>query len=205
MNRSPEEVLSITSGSNRKGSSQFGGQTPLNIAGELAEAGVRILGTPPDIIDLAEDRDRFRQMMEELGIPMPESGMAHNLEEALALAEKIGYPLMVRPSYVLGGRGMEIIHDEEMLREYLAAAVEITPERPVLIDRFLDNAIEAEADALADGTDAFVPVVMEHIELAGVHSGIPPASCRRSASPRSVWRRLRIYRKIAWSSKWSGS
>lgn len=167
-----EEVLSIYEREQPEGVIvQFGGQTPLNIAGELAEAGVRILGTPPDIIDLAEDRDRFRQMMEELGIPMPESGMAHNLEEALALAEKIGYPLMVRPSYVLGGRGMEIIHDEEMLREYLAAAVEITPERPVLIDRFLDNAIEAEADALADGTDAFVPVVMEHIELAGVHSG----------------------------------
>jgi len=167
-----EEVLSICEREQPEGVIvQFGGQTPLNIAGELAEAGVRILGTPPDIIDLAEDRDRFRLMMEKLGIPMPESGMAHNLEEALALAGKIGYPLMVRPSYVLGGRGMEIIHDEEMLREYLAAAVEITPERPVLIDRFLDNAIEAEADALADGTDAFVPVVMEHIELAGVHSG----------------------------------
>ncbi|NLY88811.1 MAG: carbamoyl-phosphate synthase large subunit [Firmicutes bacterium] len=167
-----EEVLSIYEREQPEGVIvQFGGQTPLNIAGELAEAGVRILGTPPDIIDLAEDRDRFRRMMEKLGIPMPEAGMAHNLEEALALADSIGYPLMVRPSYVLGGRGMEIIHDEEMLREYLAAAVEITPERPVLIDRFLDNAIEAEADALADGTDAFVPVVMEHIELAGVHSG----------------------------------
>lgn len=167
-----EEVLSIYEREEPEGVIvQFGGQTPLNIAGELAEAGVRILGTPPDIIDLAEDRDRFRLMMEKLDIPMPESGMAHNLEEALALADSIGYPLMVRPSYVLGGRGMEIIHDEEMLREYLAAAVEITPERPVLIDRFLENAIEAEADALADGTDAFVPAVMEHIELAGVHSG----------------------------------
>jgi carbamoyl-phosphate synthase large subunit len=160
---------------------QFGGQTPLNIAGELAKAGVRILGTTPETIDLAEDRDRFRQIMEKLNIPMPESGMAVNLEEALAIADRIGYPLMVRPSYVLGGRGMEVVHDEEMLRQYLAAAVGVTPERPILIDRFLSNAIEAEADAIADGKDAFVPTVMEHIELAGIHSGdsacvIPPIS-----------------------------
>ncbi len=160
---------------------QFGGQTPLNIAGELEKAGVKILGTTPDTIDLAEDRDRFRQIMEKLDIPMPESGMAVNLEEALAIAERIGYPLMVRPSYVLGGRGMEVVHDEEMLRQYLEAAVGVTPERPILIDRFLSNAIEAEADAIADGNDAFVPTVMEHIELAGIHSGdsacvIPPIS-----------------------------
>ena len=160
---------------------QFGGQTPLNIAGELAKAGVRILGTSPDTIDLAEDRDRFRHIMEKLGIPMPESGMAVNIEEALEIANRIGYPLMVRPSYVLGGRGMEVVYDEEMLRQYLAAAVGVTPERPILIDRFLKNAIEAEADAIADGTDAFVPAVMEHIELAGIHSGdsacvIPPIS-----------------------------
>ncbi len=160
---------------------QFGGQTPLNIAAELAKAGVKILGTTPETIDLAEDRDRFRQIMEKLDIPMPESGMAVNLEEALAIADRIGYPLMVRPSYVLGGRGMEVVHDEEMLRQYLAAAVGVTPERPILIDRFLSNAIEAEADAIADGNDAFVPTVMEHIELAGIHSGdsacvIPPIS-----------------------------
>ena len=124
---------------------QFGGQTPLNIAGELAKAGVRILGTSPDTIDLAEDRDRFRQIMENLEIPMPESGMAVNIEEALEIAGRIGYPLMVRPSYVLGGRGMEVVYDEEMLRQYLAAAVGVTPERPILIDRFLKNAIEAEA------------------------------------------------------------
>ncbi|TEB07602.1 Carbamoyl-phosphate synthase large chain [Pelotomaculum schinkii] len=158
---------------------QFGGQTPLNIAGELAKAGVKILGTTPETIDLAEDRDRFRQIMEKLDIPMPESGMAVNIEEALAIANRIGYPLMVRPSYVLGGRGMEVVYDEEMLRQYLAAAVGVTPERPILIDRFLKNAIEAEADAIADGADAFVPAVMEHIELAGIHSGdsacvIPP-------------------------------
>jgi carbamoyl-phosphate synthase large subunit len=160
---------------------QFGGQTPLNIAGELAAAGVTILGTSPDVIDLAEDRDRFRIMMEKMGIAMPESGMAASVEEALAIAARIGYPVMVRPSFVLGGRGMEVVHDDEMLKLYVAAAVDLTPERPILIDRFLANAIEAEADALADGTDAFVPAVMEHIELAGIHSGdsacaIPPVT-----------------------------
>ena len=160
---------------------QFGGQTPLNIAGELAEAGVHIFGTSPETIDLAEDRDRFRRIMEKLDIPMPEADMAVNFEEALAIARRIGYPLMVRPSYVLGGRGMEIVYDEAMLRQYLEAAVEVTPERPILIDKFLANAIEAEADAIADGTDAFVPTVMEHIELAGIHSGdsacvIPPVN-----------------------------
>ena len=160
---------------------QFGGQTPLNLAQELAAAGVKILGTSPDIIDLAEDRDRFRRMMAELGIPMPRAGMASTVEEALSIAREIGYPLMVRPSYVLGGRAMECVHDEAMLKHYLARAVEVSPERPILIDKFLENAIEAEADAIADGTDAFVPAVMEHIELAGIHSGdsacvIPPIS-----------------------------
>ena len=160
---------------------QFGGQTPLNIAAELEEAGVKILGTTPETIDLAEDRDQFRQIMRDLGIPTPDSDMASNLDEALAAAQRLGYPLIVRPSYVLGGRAMEVVHDEQMLREYLRAAVEISPERPILIDRFLEDAIEAEADAIADGTDAFVPAVMEHIELAGVHSGdsacvIPPVS-----------------------------
>ncbi|MGB5993708.1 MAG: ATP-grasp domain-containing protein, partial [Desulfobacterales bacterium] len=160
---------------------QFGGQTPLNIANELAEAGVKVLGTSPETIDLAEDRDRFRKLMRKLGIPQPKSGMASNLEEALEIAKQIGYPLMVRPSYVLGGRAMEIILDEDMLLHYVAAAVEVSPERPILIDKFLENAIEAEADAISDGTDAFVPAVMEHIELAGVHSGdsacvIPPIS-----------------------------
>ena len=160
---------------------QFGGQTPLNIAGELAAAGVRILGTSPDTIDLAEDRDRFRKMMDKMGIAMPESGMAASFEEAKQIAERIGYPVMVRPSFVLGGRGMEVVHDDEMLKQYVNAAVDLTPERPILIDRFLANAIEAEADALADGVDAFVPAVMEHIELAGIHSGdsacaIPPVT-----------------------------
>ena len=177
-----EDVLSIYEKEKPEGVVvQFGGQTPLNIARELAEAGVPILGTSPETIDLAEDRDRFRQIMRKLGIPMAESGMASNWEEAREVAGRIGYPLMVRPSYVLGGRGMEVVQDEGALRNYLDAATEISPDRPVLIDRFLDNAIEAEADAISDGTDAFVPAVMEHIELAGIHSGdsacvIPPIS-----------------------------
>ncbi len=177
-----EDVLSIYEKEKPEGVIvQFGGQTPLNIANELAEAGVKIIGTSPEMIDLAEDRDRFRKMMEKLGIPEPESGMASNIQEALAVAERIGYPLMVRPSYVLGGRGMEVVLDEDMLRHYLAVAVDVTPERPILIDKFLENAIEAEADAVADGNDAFVPAIMEHIEFAGVHSGdsacvIPPIS-----------------------------
>jgi carbamoyl-phosphate synthase large subunit len=177
-----EDVLSIYEKEKPEGVIvQFGGQTPLNIARELAAAGVRILGTTPDTIDLAEDRDRFRKIMQSLGIPMPESGMAGSWDEARAIAGRIGYPLMVRPSYVLGGRGMEVVHDDAMLERYITAAVELSPERPVLIDKFLDNAIEAEADAIADGRDAFVPAVMEHIELAGIHSGdsacvIPPIS-----------------------------
>jgi carbamoyl-phosphate synthase large subunit len=177
-----EDVLSIYEKEKPEGVIvQFGGQTPLNIAGELAEAGVKILGTSPETIDLAEDRDRFRRRMRELGILMPKSGMANNISGALQIAAKIRYPLMVRPSYVLGGRGMEIIYDEDMLREYVAKAVDVTPDKPILIDKFLENAIETEADAISDGTDAFVPAIMEHIELAGVHSGdsacvIPPVT-----------------------------
>ncbi|MFB3926476.1 MAG: carbamoyl-phosphate synthase large subunit [Syntrophales bacterium] len=177
-----EDVLSIYEKEKPEGVIvQFGGQTPLNIANELYQAGVKIIGTSPETIDLAEDRDRFRKMMQKLGIPMPESGMASTLEEAILIADRIGYPLMVRPSYVLGGRGMEIVHDVDMLKHYVAKAVGVTPERPILIDKFLENAIEAEADAISDGTDAFVPAVMEHIELAGIHSGdsacvIPPIS-----------------------------
>ncbi len=175
-----EDVLSIYNKEKPEGVIvQFGGQTPLNLAKELAEAGVKILGTTPDTIDLAEDRDRFRHVISRLGIPQPESGMAGNMAEALKIAERIGYPLMIRPSYVLGGRAMKIILDEEMLEEYVAKAVGVSPDRPLLLDKFLEDAIESEADAISDGTDAFVPAVMQHIEYAGIHSGdsacvIPP-------------------------------
>ena len=175
-----EDVLSIYDNEKPEGVIvQFGGQTPLNLAKELAEAGVKILGTTPETIDLAEDRDRFRHVITRLGIPQPESGMASNLEQALAIAGRIGYPLMIRPSYVLGGRAMKIILDEAMLEEYVARAVGVSPDRPLLLDKFLEDAIEAEADAISDGVDAFVPAVMQHIEYAGIHSGdsacvIPP-------------------------------
>nr|MCR5053394.1 carbamoyl-phosphate synthase large subunit [Lachnospiraceae bacterium] len=150
---------------------QFGGQTPLNLAAKLKEEGVNILGTTPEVIDLAEDRDEFRMMMEKLNIPMAESGMASDVETAKAIANRIGYPVMVRPSFVLGGRGMEVVRDENSMEEYMKAAVGVTPDRPILIDRFLQNALECEADAISDGKEAFVPAVMEHIELAGIHSG----------------------------------
>ncbi len=194
-----EDVLSIYEKEKPEGVIvQFGGQTPLNIAHELEQAGVRILGTSPETIDLAEDRDRFRQMMKKFGIPMPESGMASTLPEAIKIAARIGYPLMLRPSYVLGGRGMEVVYDEESLKQYVTAAVGVTPERPILIDKFLENAIEAEADAISDGTDVFVPTVMEHIELAGIHSGdsacvIPPISI----SPKHIDTICEYTRKIA--------
>ena len=150
---------------------QFGGQTPLNIAAELEKRGAHILGTSPAVIDMAEDRDLFNEMMHKLEIPMPESGMAVNVEEALEIAHRIGYPMMVRPSYVLGGRGMEVVYDDNMLRNYMAAAIDVTPERPILMDKFLQNALECETDAISDGTHAFVPTVMQHIEQAGIHSG----------------------------------
>ncbi|HJD31097.1 MAG TPA: carbamoyl-phosphate synthase large subunit [Candidatus Eisenbergiella stercorigallinarum] len=167
-----EDVLSIYEKEKPVGViAQFGGQTPLNLASELERNGVKILGTSPSVIDLAEDRDLFRAMMDKLHIPMPESGMATTVEEALSIAESIGYPVMVRPSYVLGGRGMEVVYDPESMEGYMKAAVGVTPDRPILIDRFLNHAMECEADAISDGTHAFVPAVMEHIELAGIHSG----------------------------------
>ena len=167
-----EDVLSIYKKEKPLGViAQFGGQTPLNLAAQLEKNGVKILGTSPAVIDLAEDRDLFRAMMDKLEIPMPESGMATTVEEALAIAKQIGYPVMVRPSYVLGGRGMEVVYDDESMVSYMKAAVGVTPDRPILIDRFLNHATECEADAISDGTHAFVPAVMEHIELAGIHSG----------------------------------
>ncbi len=167
-----EDVLSIYNKEKPVGViAQFGGQTPLNLAADLEKNGVKILGTSPAVIDLAEDRDLFREMMDKLEIPMPESGMATTVEEAVEIANRIGYPVMVRPSYVLGGRGMEVVYDDASMTGYMNAAVGVTPDRPILIDRFLNHALECEADAISDGTHAFVPAVMEHIELAGVHSG----------------------------------
>ncbi|MCD8284123.1 MAG: carbamoyl-phosphate synthase large subunit [Opitutae bacterium] len=158
---------------------QFGGQTPLNLARKLAENGVKILGTGIDAIDAAEDRDLFRKMTDRLGIPMPESGMASDVEQALAIARSVGYPVMIRPSFVLGGRGMEVVYDDDSLREYVEKAIGVTEDSPLLIDRFLRDALECECDALCDGDEVFVPSVMEHVELAGIHSGdsacvIPP-------------------------------
>ena len=200
-----EDVLSIYNKEKPEGVIvQFGGQTPLNLANELAEAGVKILGTTPETIDLAEDRDRFRHVMEKLGIPQPESGMASNLKQALEIASRIGYPLMVRPSYVLGGRAMRIVNDEAMLEQYIANAVDVSPDRPLLIDKFLEDAIESEADAIADGADAFVPVVMQHIEYAGIHSGdsacvIPPVVIpeKHIETIKEYTRRIAIELKVA--------
>ncbi len=199
-----EDVLSIYNKEKPEGVIvQFGGQTPLNLAKELESAGVKLMGTSSHSIDLAEDRDLFRAMMEKLQIPMPESGMASTLDEAMNVAHRIGYPLMVRPSFVLGGRGMEVVHDDEELAEYVAAAVDVTPERPILIDRFLTDATECEADALCDGKEAFVPAVMEHIELAGIHSGdsacvIPPVSIpkRHLETIRDYTRRIALGLKV---------
>ena len=194
-----EDVLSIYEKEKPEGVIvQFGGQTPLNIARELHEAGVKILGTSPDSIHLAEDRELFREMMTKLGIPQPEGGTARSVEEALAVARKIGFPVMVRPSFVLGGRGMEVVYDEKMLLDYAKAAVEVSPEYPMLIDKFLEHAIETEVDAIADGEDVYIAAVMEHIELAGVHSGdsacvIPP----RNISKQNLAKIEEYTKKIA--------
>ena len=194
-----EDVLSIYNHEKPLGViAQFGGQTPLNLASELERNGVKILGTSPEIIDLAEDRGRFKEVMDKLGIPMPESGMAANFSEAAEIARKIGYPVMVRPSYVLGGRGMEIVYDEASLENYVRAAVGVTPDRPILIDRFLNHALECEADAICDGTHAYVPAVMEHIELAGIHSGDSACIIPSRHISESNLRTIREYtRKIA--------
>ncbi len=182
-----EDVLQIYEAEKPEGIIvQFGGQTPLNIARGLQEAGCKILGTSVDSIDDAEDRDLFHATMDKLGIPMPESMMASDLEGAMKCAEKLGYPLIIRPSFVLGGRGMEVIYDEIMLKEYIAKAVGVTPDRPLYLDRFLCHALECEADALSDGKDIFIPAIMQHVELAGIHSGdsacvLPPVTIPEDA------------------------
>ena len=158
---------------------QFGGQTPLNIAKKLQSAGVNMLGTKPEVIASVEDRELFARLMDKLNVKMPEAGTASSIDEVESIASGIGYPVIIRPSYVLGGRGMAIINNAQELKDYISKDIEISEDKPLLIDRFLNNALECEADALCDGKEAFVPAIMEHIELAGVHSGdsacvIPP-------------------------------
>ena len=179
---STEDVLAVCEAERPIGViCQFGGQTPLRMARDLEAAGFPVLGTPAASIDLAEDRGKFAELLRELGIPAPEHGEAHDLDEARAIAARIGYPVVVRPSYVLGGRAMEIVYGEDELERFVASAAAAGPDHPVLIDRFLEGAVEIDVDAVCDGTDVFVGAVMEHIEEAGVHSGdsscqIPPAT-----------------------------
>ena len=160
---------------------QFGGQTPLNLSVPLSEAGVKILGTSPDSIDRAEDRERFQVMLKKLQILQPENGIAVNKQEAIQIADRIGYPVVVRPSFVLGGRAMEIVYDRKDLEYYMETAVQVSPGKPVLVDRFLDGAVEIDVDAISDGHDTIIGGIMEHIEEAGIHSGdsacvLPPVS-----------------------------
>ncbi len=150
---------------------QFGGQTPLNISGQLAQAGLNILGTSPDSIDIAEDRKRFQQMLKKLKLIQPDNGTAVSHEEAIEVANRVSYPVVVRPSFVLGGRAMEIVYDEKGLVDYMARAIEASPERPILIDKFLEDAIEVDVDAIADGETCVIGGILEHIEEAGIHSG----------------------------------
>ena len=177
-----ENVLDIVDLEKPKGIIvHYGGQTPLKLADALEAAGAPIIGTSPDAIDLAEDRERFQQLIEKLGLQQPPNRTARNLEEGIRLAEEVGYPLVVRPSYVLGGRAMEIVHNEEDLRVYMRDAVKVSNDSPVLLDRFLDDAIEVDVDAICDGTDVLIGGIMQHIEQAGVHSGdsacsLPPYS-----------------------------
>ena len=150
---------------------QFGGQTPLNLAVPLRKAGVNLLGTSADSIDIAEDRKRFQQMLHKLNLLQPENGTAFNFKEAEAVARRIGYPVLVRPSYVLGGRAMEIVYEENVLERFIKEAAEVSGEHPVLIDKFLEDATEVDVDLIGDGTDFIIGGIMEHIEEAGIHSG----------------------------------
>lgn len=177
-----EDVMSIIEKEKPEGVVvQFGGQTSINLAVPLANAGIKIMGTPAESIDRVEDRERFTRVLERLGIPQAEYGLAHSFEDARKVSDKIGFPVLVRPSYVLGGRAMEIVYDDNELKEYMKEAVKISPEHPILVDKFLENAIEIDVDALSDGEDVLIGGIMEHIEEAGVHSGdsacvLPPQS-----------------------------
>ncbi|WP_030014189.1 carbamoyl-phosphate synthase large subunit [Curtobacterium sp. S6] len=198
-----EDVLEVIDSERRTGGLlgvfvQLGGQTPLKLARELKEAGVPILGTSPEAIDLAEDRGEFSQVLERAGLMTPKNGTASTFADAKVIADEIGYPVLVRPSYVLGGRGMEIVYDEQNLERYLSNATEVSPSQPALIDKFLEDAIEIDVDALFDGTDLYMGGVMEHIEEAGIHSGdsactLPPVTL----SPNVIERVREATRGIA--------
>ena len=194
-----EDVLNIVQNERPEGVFvQFGGQTPLNIAKKLSENGVRILGTPPDAIDVAENRERFAELLEEMGIPQPANGIAYNIDQATKVARKLGYPVLVRPSYVLGGRAMDIIYDDEALEDYITEALEVSPEKPILIDKFIEDALEVEVDALCDGEEVIIGGIMEHIEEAGVHSGDSACTLPPISLSDRVIEKIRVYtRKIA--------
>ena len=182
---------------------QFGGQTPLKLARALEAAGVPIIGTTPDAIDAAEDRERFQQMLNELNLKQPANRIVRDVDEGISAAEEIGYPLVVRPSYVLGGRAMEIVYQPSELMSYLREAVVVTPDSPVLLDRFLDQAIEVDVDAVSDGEQVVIGAIMEHIEQAGVHSGdsacsLPPYSLSDALIRRSNVRLMRLLRRSMW-------
>ncbi len=174
---------------------QFGGQTPLKLAIPLEQAGVKILGTPPDAIDRAEDRERFKQMLQRLGLNQPPNGTAVSVSEALEIARQIGYPVLVRPSYVLGGRAMEIVYSESSLQGYMTRAVQASPEHPVLVDKFLEDAIEMDVDALCDGQEVVIGGIMEHIEEAGVHSGDSACSLPPRSVPQPLLDQIRVQTK----------
>jgi len=180
-----EDVLNITENECPEGVFvQFGGQTPLNITKQLSKSHVKVLGTPPDAIDAAENREKFAELLRRLGIPTPENGIAYDIGQAIEVAKKLGYPVLVRPSYVLGGRAMEIVYDDKTLKEYISEALEVSPDNPIRIDKFIEDAVEVELDALSDGEEVVIGGIMEHIEEAGVHSGdsacvLPPISLSR--------------------------
>ncbi|MFC1895810.1 carbamoyl-phosphate synthase large subunit [Thermodesulfobacteriota bacterium] len=189
-----EDVLNIVEQEKPEGIIvQFGGQTPLNISVALAEAGVRILGTSPDSIDRAEDRERFQSLLKTLGILQPDNGIAFDSKQAFAVADAIGYPVVVRPSFVLGGRAMEIVYDQKRLKYYMDSAVRVSPGKPVLIDHFLERATEIDVDAISDGTDTIVAGIMEHIEEAGVHSGDSACVLPPTSLPETVLARIRAH------------
>ena len=194
-----EDVMNIVNKENPYGVVvQFGGQTSINLAVPLAEEGVRILGTPHESIDRVEDREQFTKVLDRLGIPQADFGIAHSFEDAKAAAERIGFPVLVRPSYVLGGRAMEIVYDNTELEEYMKEAVKISPEHPILVDKFLEDAIEVDVDALCDGEDVFIGGIMEHIEEAGVHSGDSACVIPPQTIPAEVIETIKDYtRKLA--------